>query len=203
MFYVLGQNFKLFLKGLLVFLSIVFVEFLIFCFPKHIMIVWLFKISVVIFVALKWAKKIKKQSKLKFFTPSFKCRGIHWSIMIIFTVLRNEVFGIFMFSSSICWIISMVLFYKAVNDSLTVIRKYDPKIKMDTKVSSPDDYFELYSRAENLDMEISELKKETPPAVVEAIMQREAGKLIPFFHLEMMYLEVLILCGTPWIPVGV
>jgi len=166
------------------------------------MIVWLFKISIAIFVAWKWAKKIKKRSKLKFFKPSFICKGIHWSILIAFTVQRNETFGIFLISGGICCIAGMVLCYKVTNDSWTTIRKYDPKIKMNTEVRSPDDYFELYSGAENLDMEISGLKKEAPPAVVEAIMQREAGKLIPFFHLEMMCLEMLMICGTSWMPVG-
>ena len=50
MFYVLGQNFKLFLKIFPAFLSIVFVMFFVLCFPEHIMIVWLFKIAIAIFV---------------------------------------------------------------------------------------------------------------------------------------------------------
>ena len=100
-------------------------------------------------------------------------------------------------------IAGMVLAYKALNDSLTAIRKYDPKIKMNTEVHSPDEYFEIFSRAENLDMEISKLKKEAPPEVVEAIMQREAGKLIPFLHLMMIYLTILMAMATSWMPVGV
>ena len=59
MFYVLGQNFKLFLKIFPAFLSIVFVMFFVLCFPEHIMIVWLFKIAIAIFVVWIWAKKIK------------------------------------------------------------------------------------------------------------------------------------------------
>ena len=52
-------------------------------------------------------------------------------------------------------------------------------------------------------MEISKLKKEAPPEVVEAIMQREAGKLIPFLHLMMIYLTILMAMATSWMPVGV
>ena len=74
---------------------------------------------------------------------------------------------------------------------------------MNTEVHSPDEYFEIFSRAENLDMEISKLKKEAPPEVVEAIMQREAAKLIPFFHLTMIYLTILMAMATSWMPVGV
>lgn len=204
MLYILGQNFKIFLKILPGFLSLMLVIIFSISFPELVIIVWLFKISIAIFVTWKWAKKIKKYSKIKFFKPSFICMSIYWGIIIVMMVLRNdEIIDSAIIIGSFFWIAGMVLFYKAVNDSLTVIRKYDSKIKMDTKVRSLDDYFELYSRAENLDMEISELKKEAPPAVVEAIMQREAGKLIPFLHLEIIYLVVLMLCGTPWMPVGV
>lgn len=203
MFYILGQNFKIFLKIFPGFLSLMFVVIFSISFPELSIVIWLFKLSIVIFVVWKWAKKIKKHSELKFFKPSFICMSVYWGIIIAMMVLRNdEIDGSVIIISSFFWIAGMVLFYKAANDSLTTIRKYKPQIKMDTGVHSPDDYCELYSRAEKLDMEISELKKEAPPAVVEAIMQREAGKLIPFFHLEMIYLVVLMLCGTPWMPVG-
>ena len=205
MFYVLGQNFKLFLKVLPGFLSIVLVEFFILCFPEHIMIVWLFKIAIAIFVVWIWAKKIKRHSKLKCFKPSLKCLGIYWSFIIAMMVPRNDeiMVNAVMIGGVFFLIAGMVLAYKALNDSLTAIRKYDPKIKMNTEVHSPDEYFELYSRAENLDMEISKLKKEAPPEVVEAIMQREAGKLIPFLHLMMIYLTILMAMATSWMPVGV
>ncbi len=66
---------------------------------------------------------------------------------------------------------------------------------MNTEVHSPDEYFEIFSRAENLEMELSELKKEIPSAVEEAIMQREAGKLIPFFHLDVIFFTEIMLHG--------
>lgn len=90
MFYVLGQNFKLFLKIFPAFLSIVFVMFFVLCFPEHIMIVWLFKIAIAIFVVWIWAKKIKRHSKLKCFKPSLKCLGIYWSFIIAMMVPRND-----------------------------------------------------------------------------------------------------------------
>lgn len=63
---------------------------------------------------------------------------------------------------------------------------------------SPDDYFESYSNAENLERELAEIKKEAPPAIVKAIRQRKAGELLPFFHLEIIYLTLLMLWCSPW-----
>lgn len=83
-----------------------------------------------------------------------------------------------------------------------ILRKYDPKLKpLDIKFGSSDDYLENYSRAEDLDREISGLKEkaEAPYTVKRALHQREAGKLIPFFHLEMIFLTMLVLEGTPWL----
>ena len=71
---------------------------------------------------------------------------------------------------------------------------------MDTEVHSLDEYFEIYSRAKNLENELSELKKEPASSIIEeAIMQREAGKLIPFFHLDMIFITLIILWGTTWL----
>lgn len=97
-------------------------------------------------------------------------------------------FGIF-------WIAGIILSSKMLKDSGTAIRKYYPQIKLNTEVHSPDEYFEIFSRAENLEMELSELKKEIPSAVEEAIMQREAGKLIPFFHLDVIFFTEIMLHG--------
>lgn len=77
-------------------------------------------------------------------------------------------------------------------------KKYDPQLKINTEVRSPDDYYEIFSQAEDLERKLSRLKEEAPPVIVKAIMQREAAKLIPFFHMEMVYLFVLMFTYTPW-----
>lgn len=154
------------------------------------------------FCVMEMDKKIRKNSKLKYFKPSFICMGIYWGIIVAFTILRNEIVGIVIFLSGIFGISGMILAHKALNDSWMAIRKYDEKIKMDAEVRSPDDYFEIFSRAENVEIDISKLKKKAPTTVVDAIMQREAGKLIPFLHLAIIYLTVLMLCATSWMPVS-
>lgn len=198
MFYALGLNFKIFLRILPGVLSIWFVIIFALCFPEHSIILWMIKISTAIFVVWKWTRKIKKHSKLKIFKPFFICTGIYWGTTIVFMILRNEITDIAIFLSGIFWVAGMILCYKVGNDSWTAIRKYDPKIKMNTEVRSVDDYFELYSRSEDVERKISVLKTEAPPAVVDAILQREAVKLIPFFNLTVMYLELLMLLGTSW-----
>jgi len=199
MFYVLGQNFKMFLKILPRFLSLVFVIVLAAFFPEFSIIVWTFKFLIVLLLMWKWIERMKKQSKLEFFKPSFLCTGLYWIIIIVFTFLKNEAGGIVLFFDGMLFIAGMILGWKALSNSWKVIQKYYPKLKMNTEVHSVDEYFEIFSRAENLEMELSKLKKEASPAVVEAIMQRKAGELIPFFHMEMVYFSVLILFGTPWL----
>lgn len=50
-----------------------------------------------------------------------------------------------------------------------------------------------------LESESSELKKEASPIVEEALMQRETGKLLSFFRLEMIFFTLIVLWGTSWL----
>lgn len=199
MFYVLGQNFKYFLKMLPRFLSFVFVIQVKKFFPEHDIVVWLFKMLIAFFILWNWFNKMKKQSKWKFFKPSFMCMGLYCIIMIAVIMEKGEIGGSIIFLDGMAVIAGMILGYKALNDSWAVITKYQPQLKMNIDIHSPDDYFEVFSQAENCEKELSKLKKEAPSAVVEAIMQRRAGQFIPFFHVEILYLALLMLCGTPWI----
>lgn len=201
MFYVLGQNFKIFLKILPRFLCLIIVMWLPLFFPEPGIIVWLFKILIVFLVVWGWAKKMKEQRKLEFFEPSFISMGLYWIIIAGAILEKGEISGIFIFLTGIFCLAGMILGYKAVFISFEILRKYDPKLKpLDIKFGSPDDYLENYSRAEDLDREISGLKEkaEAPYTVKRALRQREAGKLIPFFHLEMIFLTLIVLMGTPW-----
>lgn len=164
-------------------------------FPELSIIVGMFKMLFAFFMVWKWSKKIKEQSKLKFFKPSFLCMVLYWSIIIANIILKNKIGSIMIFLFGIFWIAGIILSSKMLKDSGTAIRKYYPQIKLNTEVHSPDEYFEIFSRAENLEMELSELKKEIPSAVEEAIMQREAGKLIPFFHLDVIFFTEIMLHG--------
>lgn len=144
---------------------------------------------------------MKEQRKLEFFEPSFISMGLYWIIIAGAILEKGEISNIFIFLTGIFVIAGMILGYKALFTSFEILRKYDPKLKpLDIKFGSPDDYCENYSRAEDLDREISRLKEkaEAPPAVKKALRQREAGKLIPFFHLEMIFLTLIVLMGTPW-----
>lgn len=144
---------------------------------------------------------MKEQRKLEFFEPSFISMGLYWIIIAGAILEKGEISNIFIFLTGIFVIAGMILGYKALFTSFEILRKYDPKLKpLDIKFGSPDDYCENYSRAEDLDREISGLKEkaEAPPAVKKALQQREAGKLIPFFHLEMIFLTLIVLMGTPW-----
>ncbi len=200
MFYALGQNFKIFLKILPRFLCLVVVMWLPLFFPEPGMAVWLFKILIVLLVARGWAKKMKEQRKLEFFEPSFISLGLYWIVIAGAILEKGEISNIFIFLTGIFCFAGMISGGKAISASFGILRKYDPTLKpLDIKFGSPDDYFENYSRAEDLERKISGLKEEAPPAVKRAIRQREAGKLIPFFHLEMIFLTMLVLEGTPWL----
>lgn len=98
---------------------------------------------------MEMVKKIKAQSKLKFFKSSFICTILLWTIIIALIVWKNKVGSIYIFLVGIFWVAGMVLTYKAINASWTTLRKYNPQIKMDTEVRSLDEYFEIYSRAEH------------------------------------------------------
>lgn len=101
------------------------------------------------FIDMEMVKKIKAQSKLKFFKSSFICTILLWTIIIALIVWKNKVGSIYIFLVGIFWVAGMVLTYKAINASWTTLRKYNPQIKMDTEVRSLDEYFEIYSRAEH------------------------------------------------------
>lgn len=199
MFYVLRENLKYGFYFFKAFLSFLFVIYLPLVFPEFGMTAaWLFRILIVLLLIRRWYKKIKKQNIQQYFEPSFACMGLY-GILIIATIWeKGEIgggFALFIFMAIISsWIIAFKIGIKAYD----VIKKYDPQLKLNTEVRSPDDYFEIFSQTENLERNLSELKKEAPPAIVKAIMQREAAILIPFFHMEMVYLSILILTGTPW-----
>lgn len=198
MFYVLRENLKYGFYFLKAFLSFAFVVFLHSAFPKPDIAILLFKIMIALLLARRWYKKMKKQNNLQYFQASFACMGMY-GILIIATIWEKGELG--------NWLAFLMLFaifsggiicMKIGTDAYDVIKKYDPQLKINTEVRSPDDYFEIFSQAEDLERKLSGLKEEVPPAIVKAIMQREAAKLIPFFHMEMVYLSVLMFTYTPW-----
>lgn len=193
----LKQNFQIFLKILPMLLIFIFVSSI--DSTEFSVITWVVKILIAFLLIWRWLKKIKAQSRLKYFKSSFICTILLWIIIIALIVWKNEVGGIYIFLIGIFWGTGMVLTRKAINDSWTTLRKYNSQIKMDTEVHSLDEYFEIYSRAEHLEIELSELKKEASPVVEEALMQREAGKLLPLYHLEMIFFTLIVLWGTTWL----
>lgn len=199
MFYVLRQDLKYGFYFLKAFLSFVIVIFLPRIFPEFgMMAAWLFRILIVLLLIRRWYKKIKKQNNLQYFQASFACMGMY-GILIIATIWEKGELGNWLAFPMIFAIFSGgIICMKIGTDAYDVIKKYDPQLKLNTEVRSPDDYFEIYSQAEDLERKLSELKEEAPPAIVKAIMRREAAKLIPFFHMEMVYLSIFILTGTPW-----
>lgn len=193
----LKQNFQIFLKILPMLLIFIFVSSI--DSTEFSVITWVVKILIAFLLIWRWLKKIKAQSRLKYFKSSFICTILLWIIIIALIVCKNEVGGIYIFLIGIFWGTGMVLTRKAINDSWTTLRKYNPQIKMDTEVHSLDEYFEIYSWAEHLEIELSELKKEASPVVEEALMQREAGKLLPLYNLVMIFFTLIVLWGTTWL----
>lgn len=200
MLYVLGLNFKIGLKFFWRFLIIVLITALANGSPKAAMMVWPIKIFTVSLLLGWWVRKIKKESKFQFFEASFICTGVYWIQTIVVIIADHGVGGGWMLYMAMFWIAGMIIFYKTLNDSWKIIQKHYPHLKKNTEIHwrSPDDYFESYSNAENLERELAEIKKEAPPAVVKAIQQRKAGELLPFFHLEIVYLTLLMLWCSPW-----
>ena len=195
---VLKENLNIFLKILPLILIFVFVTSI--DSSEFSVIGWLFRMIIIFLLIWKWQNKIRTQTKLRFFKLSFICTLILWIIIIALIIWKNKVGNSYIFLIGIFWFAGMVLTSKALNNSWTTIRKCNPEIRMDTEVHSLDEYFEIYSRAKNLENELSELKKEPASSIIEeAIMQREAGKLIPFFHLDMIFITLIILWGTTWL----
>ena len=125
-------------------------------FPEFGMIAaWLFRILIVLLLIRRWYKKIKKQNIQQYFEPSFACMGLY-GILIIATIWEKGEIGnglallifIAIFSS---WVITLKIGTKACD----VIRKYDPQLKLNTEVRSPDDFCEIFSQAENLERNLS------------------------------------------------
>lgn len=54
-------------------------------------------------------------------------------------------------------------------------------------------------RLENLEKKLFELKESSPAIVVDAIMKRETMKLIWPFHIEMVFLIIMIFGGINYI----
>ena len=164
-------------------------------FPELSIVVWLFKILFALFVIWKWSKKIKGQSKLKFFKPSFLSMGLYWSIIIAIIVWKNEIGSIMIFLFGIFWIAGIILSAKMLKDSGTAIRKYYPTVMR--KYNNSGDSID--TRLENLEKKLLELKESSPAIVVDAIMKRETMKLIWPFHIEMVFLIIMIFWGTNYI----
>lgn len=200
MFYALGLNFKIFLKIFPRFLSLCFVMFLDSLFPGNSMILWLFKIFIVVLEMWGWYRRIKKESRFQFFEASFICTGVYWFQTIVVIIAKHELSDGWIIYLAMFWIAGMIITAKTLNDSWKIIQKHYPHLKKNTEIHwrSPDDYFEGYSNAENLERELTEIKKEASPVVMRALLQRKAGELIVFFHLEIIYLTLLVLCCSPW-----
>lgn len=202
MLHVLGINFKIGLKFLWRFLVLVFIITLANGSPKAVMLVWPFKIFMVFLLLGWWFRKIKKESRFGYFEASFLCTGVYWIQTIVLIVAKHEVGNGWMIYMVMFLIAGMIITAKIVNDSWKIIQKHYPHLKKNTEIGwpwrSPDDYFERFSNVENLERELTEIKKEACPAVVRAIEQRKAGELVMAFHLEIMYLTILVLCCSPW-----
>lgn len=200
MFYALGLNFKIFLKIFPRFLSLCFVMFLDNLFPGNSMILWSFKIFIVVLEMWGWYRRIKKESRFRYFEASFICTGVYWFQTIVVIIAKHELSDGWIIYLAMFWIAGMIITAKTLNDSWKIIQKHYPHLKKNTEMHwrSPDDYFEGYSNAENLERELVEIKKEAPPVVMKALLQRKAGEMLPFFHLEIIYLTLLVLCCSPW-----
>lgn len=198
MFYVMRENLKYGLYFLKAFLSFAFVVFLHSVFPKPGIAIWLFKIVIALLLARRWYNRIKKQNNLQYFQASFLCMGMYGILIIAIIWEKGKLGNWLAFPMLLAFFSGGIICMKIGTEAYDVIKKYDPKLKINMEVRSPDDYFEIYSQVEDLERNLSRLKEEAPPAIVKAITQREAAKLIPFFHMEMVYLSILILTGTPW-----
>ncbi len=94
----------------------------------------------------------------------------------------------------------MIMAAKAGSNSWTIIKKYYPDAVK--KYESSKGYIELFDNAEALEDELDEvlkMKEDTPSIVVEAIMRRKTFESIPSFHVEMIFLTVMALWGTPYV----
>ena len=151
----LKENLNIFLKILPLILIFVFVTSI--DSSEFSVIGWLFRMIIIFLLIWKWQNKIRTQTKLRFFKLSFICTLILWIIIIALIIWKNKVGNSYIFLIGIFWFAGMVLTSKALNNSWTTIRKCNPEIRMDTEVHSLDEYFEIYSRAKNLENELSEL----------------------------------------------
>lgn len=198
MFYALGLNFKIFLKIFPRFLSLCFVIFLTNFFPENSVVHWTVRIFIVVFEMWGWFRKIKRESRFQFFEASFICTGVFWFQTTVLIIAEHEIGNGWMVYMVMFWIAGMIITAKTLSDSWKIIQKHYPHLKKNTEIHwrSPDDYFEGYSNAENLERELTEIKKEASPVVMKALLQRKAGELLPFFHLEIIYLTILL--SLPW-----
>lgn len=202
MLYVLGLNFKIGLKFIWRFLIIVLITALANGSPKAVMLIWPVKIFVVFLILGWWFRKMKKESGFRYFEASFLCTGVYWIQTTVLIAAKHEIGGGWMVYMAMFLIAGMIIAAKTQSDSWKIIQKYYPHLKEYTEIvwpwHSPDDCFERFSNAENLERELTEIEKEACPAVVRAIGQRKAGGLVIPFHLEIIYLTLLILCCSPW-----
>lgn len=202
MLHVLGVNFKIGLKFFWRFLIIVFIAGLANGSPKAVMLVWPVKIFMVFLLLGWWFRKIKKESKFRYFEASFICTGVYWFQTTVLIIAEHEIGSGWMVYMVMFWIAGMIITAKTLSDSWKIIQKHYPHLKKNTEIGwpwrSPDDYFERFSNAENVERELAEIKKEACPEVAAAIVKRKAGELLPFFHLEIIYLTLLILWCSPW-----
>ena len=200
MLHALGLNFKIGLKFLWRFLIIVFVVNLANGSPRAAMLVWPVKILIFFLLLGWWFRKIKKETRFRYFEASFICAGVFWFQTIVVIIAKHEISDGWIIYVAMFWIAGMIITAKTLSDSWKTIQKHYPHLKKNTEIrwGSPDDYCEAFSNAENLERELTEIKKEAPTAVVRAIKQRKAGELMIFFHFEILYLTILMLCCSPW-----
>lgn len=172
-----------------------FIISLITFFRNYKIIVWIIKISFCIFEGIRWLIFMKEENKVKYFKPSLICTSANWLIIIVLLFQQAKIDVYVQFFIPIYIIIAMILMFKGGNDYLKVINKYYPAVMREYNNSK--DSIDI--RLENLEKKLLELKKSSPAIVVDAIMKRETMKLIWPFHLEMVFLVIMIFWGTNYI----
>lgn len=175
-------------KYLMAFIIISLITF----FRNYKIIVWIIKISFCIFEGIRWLIFMKEENKVKYFKPSLICTGANWLIIIVLLFQQIKITAYVFSFIPIYIIIGMILMLKGGNDYLKVINKYYPAVMRE--YNNSEDSIDI--KLENLEKKLLELKESSPAIVVDAIMKRETIKLIWPFHIEMVFLVIMIFWGT-------
>lgn len=147
------------------------------------------KLTVWIISGAKWLYYIKRNDCKKYFRVSFVSLGVYWCVIFVNILLESEVNSVlFIFLTAAIWVIALVRAFRAGNYFLSVINRYDPLVMREYNTSR--DY---KKRTKKLENELQKIKENAPEEVVEAIKRRELFPVIPYFHIEMIFLTILAL----------